>query len=574
MTRPLRFLFVVYRWGDDLTGGAEIHHRRLVRDLLELGHDVEVWTTTGRDISPVAHWGVEWHEGYPEGMRDENGVRVRRFPLRNVRREWLGLMCRFMQKRQVRALEGKSTWGTIVGILDQGHSQHKRECRALLGFHHPEVSADGIVGRWTGKHFMVATLPATAGVLRIEGYAPRATRLREFYLRDRSHLVHGDFVVEFEISESEKCPVCNLEVAGTIAPIKDHRELGVMVRHISWKARGEQAVHANLWDDFRAFLRSHPDHWMAVLGGISATRRWSRLFDFLRGPRSPKLARALRKPPAGFDYVIAANLPWSTIPAVAKNCPLPLLAMPLWHIEDDYYYWPHYLDALKKAKLVLANTPYSAEKFFKPLGINAAFVGPGVPEMKDEGGGMRDEECSAWKQRIGVAAHEAVVLSVCRKSPEKRYDLIAEAVGMLRGEGRAVRFVLIGPDVDRRPLPDHVVHLGRVDDAELDAAYRACDVFALMSESESFGMVLAEAWMRARPVIANRLCGPAASLVEEGVDGLLASDAGELARAIASLLDDPQRACAMGEAGERKARREFTQRAATRRLLKAIAELP
>ena len=50
-----------------------------MRDLLELGHDVEVWTTTGRDISPVAHWGVGWTDGYPEGLRDENGVRVRRW---------------------------------------------------------------------------------------------------------------------------------------------------------------------------------------------------------------------------------------------------------------------------------------------------------------------------------------------------------------------------------------------------------------------------------------------------------------------------------------------------------------
>ena len=44
MARKYRFLFVAYRWGDDPTGGAEIHHRRLVKDLIELGHNVEVWT--------------------------------------------------------------------------------------------------------------------------------------------------------------------------------------------------------------------------------------------------------------------------------------------------------------------------------------------------------------------------------------------------------------------------------------------------------------------------------------------------------------------------------------------------
>jgi len=98
-------------------------------------------------------------------------------------------------------------------------------------------------------------------------------------------------------------------------------------------------------------------------------------------------------------------------------------------------------------------------------------------------------------------------------------------------------------------------------------------VFVLMSESESFGMVLAEAWLRGKPVIANAACGPAASLVDEVNDGLLARDAPSLARAIASLLDDPQAAREMGARGREKAGRAFTQRAATLRFLVAIESI-
>jgi len=567
-----------------------------VRDLLELGHDVEVWTTTGRDISPVAHWGVEWTAGYPEGLRDENGVRVRRFPMRKVRREWLGLGAKWLQ-RKMEGEEDTVFWDFCDDAPEIFRPEHKQgrvsseerspkgpSVELLTGWHHPEVVEDG-VRRWTGARASLRTWPSgVGGVLTVSGYSPLSRSIESIFQYEgecwpEATPVAGDFQIAIELPSGQDIEDAQhgiqLAVDAALSPIRDHRRLGVLVREVTWKPEGsDHAVSADLWRDWRALGRAVPEEYRAALLAAASkrSRLASRLFDFLRGPRSPKLARALRNPPVGFDYVVAANLPWSIISMVAKNCPLPMLAMPLWHIEDDYYYWPHYLDALKKAKLVLANTPYSAEKFFKPLGIKAAFVGPGVPEQKAEGGRQKAEEAAAWKTRVGVAADEAVVLSVCRKSPEKRYDLVAEAVGLLRAEGRAVRFVLIGPDIDRRPLPDHVVHLGRVDDAELDAAYRACNVFALMSESESFGMVLAEAWMRGRPVIANRLCGPAASIVDEGVDGLLASDARELAQAIASLLDDSARADAMGAAGEAKARREFTQRAATMRLLAALAE--
>ncbi|MEQ8819976.1 MAG: hypothetical protein RLY93_07000, partial [Sumerlaeia bacterium] len=71
------------------------------------------------------------------------------------------------------------------------------------------------------------------------------------------------------------------------------------------------------------------------------------------------------------------------------------------------------------------------------------------------------------------------------------------------------------------------------------------------------------------PVVANRHCGPAASLIEEGVDGLLAGGAEELAGALERLMEDRELGRRLGEAGERKARRDFTQRAATGRLLAA-----
>ncbi|MDK2972675.1 MAG: hypothetical protein PWP23_2430 [Candidatus Sumerlaeota bacterium] len=570
----MRFLFVTYRWGVDLVGGAEIHHRRLVHDLLELGHEVDVWTTTGRDIAPAAHWATEWTPGYPEGERVEDGVRVRRFRMDAGNRKLLQVSARYLQRYIEREWSGADP-RTMARIAARQPEAQEPWVHLLDGWHPVELCHDGTMARWSFRESHIAAFPlGVHGELWISGKARRPLRLGVRDGSDRYHWrdVEGDFDVMFPVRRAEEgADAFSLLVEQPWRPLTDYRTLGVYVQSVRWMPAGTQTpVEANLWNDHRAIGRRDPEAWWELLWQRAQTRpeRYAKLFDWLRGPRSGALAKALRTPPP-CDAVIAANLPWSIIPMVARECPLPLLAMALWHIEDDFYYWPQYIAALKQARLVLANTPYSAERFFRPRGIRAEFVGPGVPLPPEPASPI---DAAAWKQRHGIAQDEAVVLSVSRKSPEKRYDTIASAVELLNARGRRTRFVLIGPDMDCRVVPASTLFLGRVDDAELDAAYRCCDVFALMSDSESFGMVLAEAWLRGKPVIANAACGPAASLVDDGADGLLAHDVETLAGRIAELLDDPARARAMGEAGRAKARRDFVQRAATQRLLAAARQ--
>jgi glycosyltransferase involved in cell wall biosynthesis len=74
-----------------------------------------------------------------------------------------------------------------------------------------------------------------------------------------------------------------------------------------------------------------------------------------------------------------------------------------------------------------------------------------------------------------------------------------------------------------------------------------------MSESESFGIVLLEAWMSERPVIANRGTLAFSELVEDGTDGLLVREPAELADAMRRLASDPKLAAGMGRNGRDKA---------------------
>jgi glycosyltransferase involved in cell wall biosynthesis len=68
-----------------------------------------------------------------------------------------------------------------------------------------------------------------------------------------------------------------------------------------------------------------------------------------------------------------------------------------------------------------------------------------------------------------------------------------------------------------------------------------------------------EAMMRGRPVVASRV-GGLPEIVTEGVTGRLVSpgDPSALADAVADILDDPQKANKMAEAGREEATRRFS----------------
>jgi glycosyltransferase involved in cell wall biosynthesis len=130
-----------------------------------------------------------------------------------------------------------------------------------------------------------------------------------------------------------------------------------------------------------------------------------------------------------------------------------------------------------------------------------------------------------------------------------------------------VKLVMIGTDVDGRALASrHAVHLGPVVQRDLLDAYDACDVLVLPSEHESFGMVFLEAWMRGKPVIGNRLCGPVASLIRHGQDGFLCADAQDIAERIVQLVADPQLARALGAAGRARVAARYTWEAIGRKV--------
>ena len=84
------------------------------------------------------------------------------------------------------------------------------------------------------------------------------------------------------------------------------------------------------------------------------------------------------------------------------------------------------------------------------------------------------------------------------------------------------------------------------------------DVVAVPSQIESFGMVIIEAMARSKPVIAANV-GGIPELIQHNVTGLLvARQPAQLADAIVSLLEDPEKRSALGNQGRENARTRFS----------------
>lgn len=147
------------------------------------------------------------------------------------------------------------------------------------------------------------------------------------------------------------------------------------------------------------------------------------------------------------------------------------------------------------------------------------------------------------------------VAAVGRLIPKKGFDVLVEAIGLLRAGGFDVSLTIAGEDgpagtpvrglVAGRGLGDVVRIVGPLSQWELLALYRECDVFALacrvVADGDRDGIpnVMMEAMAAGLPVVSTTVSG-IPELVRHGVNGLLVppEDPESLAGALRRLATD------------------------------------
>jgi glycosyltransferase involved in cell wall biosynthesis len=132
------------------------------------------------------------------------------------------------------------------------------------------------------------------------------------------------------------------------------------------------------------------------------------------------------------------------------------------------------------------------------------------------------------------------VLVLGRKAGGKNYQMTIDAILAINGDGHRLDLVLIGPDDDGMPVtaPNTYYYGAQSRDVVLGALSLAL-CLVNMSESESFGIVLLEAWLSGRPVVAQRKCVAFAELVVSGENGILVESTSELVAAVQYYLSSP-----------------------------------
>ena len=112
-------------------------------------------------------------------------------------------------------------------------------------------------------------------------------------------------------------------------------------------------------------------------------------------------------------------------------------------------------------------------------------------------------------------------------------------------------------EVRRLGLEDQVIVREKVTDIE--EYLQAADLAVFTSDVESFCLGILEAMFFACPSVARRV-GGIPEVVEHGVTGLLvdSSEAGQIATAIESLIQDPARRTAFGRVAQKRAQDHFS----------------
>ncbi len=322
---------------------------------------------------------------------------------------------------------------------------------------------------------------------------------------------------------------------------------------------------------YRAMRRS-----MAVLSELPGNKT-SLLYKLARfTPWVPTLHQELMAlPPGTFQLVHSTNISLEGMVVAAadyaKRAGIPHIITPFTHLGEPgdhsisrYYTMRHQLDLERRASRVIVQTRLERD-YLARLGVSTktmARVGVGVNPYEVVGGnGER------FRRKYNVEG--PIVYYIGAAAYDKGTAHTIEAIQRVWERGCDATFLMAGStmlDKFRKyydALSDHVREkcrwLGFLSDEDKRDLHAAGLIFCMPSRTDSFGIVYLEAWLNGVPVI-GALAGGVPEIISDSVDGYLVGfgDTATLAERIQFLLEHPEIAGKMGQAGRRKALAEHT----------------
>ncbi len=298
------------------------------------------------------------------------------------------------------------------------------------------------------------------------------------------------------------------------------------------------------------------------------------LFGFARlVPYVPELDAMLDTSSERFDIVHTANISLdSSVYAAyrfARRKSIPFVVTPFLHLGEQedvsvskYYTLPHQIEMLKRADAVIVMTEREGK----------ALVERGVPpdHIHRIGAGVDPDALAGGDGAHFRRTHQIsnpIVAYVGTAAFDKGTTHLIQAMQKV-WETQDATLVLAGTQLTAfqnyfAALPEtvkqRIVQLGFISEQEKKDLLAACDVFAMPSRTDSFGIVYLEAWLYEKPVIGAE-AGGVPEVIDADKNGFLIKfgDVNALAERIQQLLANRALGRRLGENGRAKVLRELT----------------
>ncbi|MEA5566126.1 glycosyltransferase [Anabaena sp. UHCC 0399] len=218
------------------------------------------------------------------------------------------------------------------------------------------------------------------------------------------------------------------------------------------------------------------------------------------------------------DLVLATHLNFAIASLILKR----LLGIPYWVVAHGIEAWNiknRYLQtALMEADLILAVSSYTRDRLLKEQNLDPKKVTV-LPNTFDAHRFQPAPKPAYLLAKHSLKPTQPVILTVARLSAGeqyKGYDRVLQAIPQIRQSIPDVHYVIVGEGSDRTRIEELIAELnlqdcvtlaGFVPDEKLCDYYNLCDVFAMPSQGEGFGIVYLEALACGKAVLGGNQDG-------------------------------------------------------------------
>jgi glycosyltransferase involved in cell wall biosynthesis len=216
-----------------------------------------------------------------------------------------------------------------------------------------------------------------------------------------------------------------------------------------------------------------------------------------------------------------------------------LMGIPYWVVAHGIEVWDlqnsTLQTALHHADRILAVSHYTRDRLLQEQNLDPDKVVV-LPNTFDADNFQIAPKPDSLLKRYGLSPQQPIILTVARLSQSeqyKGYDKILAALPQIRQAIPNVHYVLVGKGDDKLrieqlisqyQLQDCVTLTGFVPDEELSSYYHLCDLFAMPSKAEGFGIVYLEALACGKPTLGGNQDGAQDALCQGELGALVNPD--------------------------------------------------